>query len=136
MEPRLAVKAFIVKEGNLLLVKRSDDEVHQPGIWEPPGGRLTLGEDPIRGLKREVLEETGLEIEVLHPFNVRHFVREDGQTVTLMIFLAKASEGEVTISSEHSAFEWVGLENCKEKIANWFHPEVDLFNKLELRKQL
>jgi len=38
---RIAVKSFIVNEKNeLLLIKRRDDDVHKPGAWEIPGGRL------------------------------------------------------------------------------------------------
>jgi len=35
-----AVKAFIVDDNLLFIIKRSDKDVHKPGIWEIPGGRL------------------------------------------------------------------------------------------------
>jgi len=72
----------------------------------------------------------------LHPFKVRHFTREDNQIVTLLIFLCKTSDNEVIISKEHSNFEWVPLENCKDKSNDFFHQEVDIFNKLNLIKHV
>ena len=129
-----AAKAFIVKDNKLLVIKRRPNDVQRPNIWEIPGGRLELGENPKEGIKREVKEETGIDIEVLHSLNVRHFKRDDGQVITMLIFLCKALNEDVKISEEHSDFEWVKLENCKEKLSDYFHEEVDIFNKLELSK--
>lgn len=133
----LAAKSFIVNDQNqLLILKREPKNVMKPNIWEIPGGRLEPGENPIEGMKREVREEAGIEIEVLHPFNVRHFTRDDGQVITMLVFLCKALSQEVKLSSEHTAYEWISLDTCKEKLTNYFHQEVDLFHKLELKKQL
>lgn len=102
---RLATKSFILKNDKLLLLKRHSDDVQSPSIWELPGGRLKLGEDPFDGLKRETKEETGLDIEIKHPLNIRHFQRDDGQTITMIIFLCQALHDDVQLSPEHSAFE-------------------------------
>jgi len=134
MNFRNAAKAFIVKNNKLLIIKRRSNDVQKPNIWEIPGGRLELGENPFEGIKREVKEETNLDIEVLHPLNIGHFNRDDGQTITMLIFLCKALNDDVKISEEHSDFDWVELENCKEKLSDYFHEEVDIFNKLELNK--
>ena len=114
---RVAAKAFIMNDGKLLLIKRADDDIQKPGIWEIPGGRLEPGEEPISGLKREIKEEVGIDIDVLHPFSVRHFTRADGQMITLLIFLSKALNDNVKISKEHSNFEWVPMDNVKEKFS-------------------
>jgi 8-oxo-dGTP diphosphatase len=71
----VAAKVFIIKDERLLLVKRSNDNVQKPGIWEVPGGRLEPGENPYEGAKRVVIEEVGMEIEPKYCFNVRHFTR-------------------------------------------------------------
>lgn len=131
---RIAAKSFIINDGKLLVLKRASNDVQKPNIWELPGGRLEIGEDPIKGIQRETKEETGIEVEVLHPINIRHFSRDDGQTITMLIFLCKALNNNVNLSKEHSDFDWIPLENCKEKLTDFFHKEVDIFNKLELQK--
>ena len=80
---RLAVKAFIIDKNNLLIVKRTSKDIQKTNIWEIPGVRLKLGEDPREGLKREIAEETGLDIEILYPLNVKNFTRDDGQIITM-----------------------------------------------------
>lgn len=55
------VKGLFFKEGKLMMVRES------VGTWEIPGGRVKVGEELIEGLKREVLEETGLKCTILDP---------------------------------------------------------------------
>lgn len=131
---RITAKSFVVKDGKLLVLKRAFNDVQKPNIWEIPGGRLELGEDPREGIKRETKEETNIDVEVLHPINIKHFVRNDGQTITMLIFLCKALNDNIKLSEEHSAFDWIPIEKCKEKLTDFFHKEVDIFNKLELHK--
>jgi len=133
---RFAAKSFIVNNNKLLILKRASDDVQKPDIWEIPGGRLQLGEDPIKGLKRETKEEIGIDIEIVYPLNVRHFIRDDGQKITMIIFLCKAVNEAVKLSKEHSDSEWIPIEKCKEKLTDFFHREVDIFNKLELYKHV
>jgi len=133
---RIAAKSFIIKDGKLLILKRDSDDIQKPNIWEIPGGRLELGENPSEGIKRETKEETGIDIDVLYPLNIRHFVRDDKQTITMLIFLCKAVNDKVKLGKEHSDFEWIPLEKCKEKLTDFFHKEVDIFNKLELYKHI
>ncbi|MBW2969656.1 NUDIX domain-containing protein [Candidatus Woesearchaeota archaeon] len=134
MDFRVAVKAFIIKKNELLTLKRAPNDSQNPDIYELPGGRLKIGENPEEGLKREVKEEADLDIEILQPLNVQHFVRKDGQTITMIIYLCKALNNKIRLSEEHTKFEWLPLHSCKRKLADFFHEEVDIFNKLELNK--
>ena len=102
---RLAAKSFIVDDGKLLILKRSADDAQKPNVWEIPGGRLELGEDPKEGLRRETKEETGIEVDVVQPLNVRHFERDDGQTITMLIFLCEALSKKVELSKEHTDYK-------------------------------
>ena len=55
----VAAAIFDARGENVLLIKRRDN-----GNWEPPGGVLELDESIHEGLRREVREETGAEIEI------------------------------------------------------------------------
>jgi 8-oxo-dGTP diphosphatase len=130
-EFRIGVKAFIVDDQeNLLIIKRRQDDVHKPGIWELPGGRIEVKEDPFSGLQREVKEETNLDIKIINPINVRHFTREDGQTITMIIFLCSPLSKDVSTSKEHVAYDWVKIDKAKERINEWFYPELEIFQRL------
>jgi 8-oxo-dGTP diphosphatase len=60
--PVVGVGAVIVRDGRALIVKRA----HEPrkGEWSLPGGLLELGESLVDAVKREIKEETNLDIEV------------------------------------------------------------------------
>ncbi|OGJ20411.1 hypothetical protein A3K73_00160 [Candidatus Pacearchaeota archaeon RBG_13_36_9] len=130
---RLSVKAFIVdKNNNLFLMKRASNDAQKPDIWEIPGGRLDLGEDPILGLMREIREETGLYIKPLCPMSVRHFKRDDEQLITMLVFFCRRMNGYLKLSIEHSEYEWINVKKAKEKLTDFFHKEVNIFYKLKL----
>lgn len=59
---QVAVGALVVNEGSLLLVQRSADP--GKGLWALPGGRVEANETLPAAAKREVKEETGLEVEI------------------------------------------------------------------------
>jgi 8-oxo-dGTP diphosphatase len=60
--PFVGVGAVIVEDGRVLIVKRKYDPL--AGQWSIPGGAVELGETLEASIAREMLEETGLEIEV------------------------------------------------------------------------
>ena len=53
--------ALCIEDGRVLLARRAEQPFE--GRWDIPGGFLEEGEDPIDGLRRELKEETGLEVE-------------------------------------------------------------------------
>lgn len=55
--PKTDVRAVVLREGKLLMVREADD-----GFWSLPGGWVDVGDTPSSAICREVREETGLEV--------------------------------------------------------------------------
>lgn len=127
---RLAVKACVVHNGQLLLIQRRPNDVHKPNTWDIPGGRLDWGEDPYEGLRRETKEEVQLEIEITLPVDVHHFTRDDGQRITMLIFLCSPKTTQVRLSEEHQAFQWIPLSAPLDEFPAWLRPVVERLNKV------
>lgn len=112
----IGVKALIVKNRRLLLLKRKDYQV-----WEMPGGRINQGETAKSTLLRELSEE----LPGAGPFNVKHIVHAQQTEFTLpnnnrLMLLFFEVTGHLPrhfqLSSEHESFMWVsaaGLARLK-----------------------
>ncbi len=112
-------KAFIEKDGRVLIIR-------DPAMGiDFPGGKIQQGEAKegnvqslLSSLKREVMEETKLEIEVLDPFTVWYHEfpenhRNHGKKVYLVGFKCKYISGEPILSEEHDILEWVDENTYK-----------------------
>jgi 8-oxo-dGTP diphosphatase len=118
----VAVKALIIRDGKILIIKRSSKEDVYKNEWDLPGGKLKFGENPIDGLKREVFEETGLKFKIIKPISVWTFFKNDRKTQVIGItFLAKPISDEIKLSKEHVDSKWV----LPEEIDNYqIHEEI------------
>lgn len=128
----IAAKGLVINnEGEVLCLKRRPNDAHNPSTWDFPGGRLEEGESPFDGLKRECIEEIGQDIEIVHPVNIHHFTREDGQKITMVCFLCKQSdsEQEVKLSEEHTEYKWLGAAEARDIIHEGFHQDIDNYIK-------
>jgi len=133
----IAVKGFIVKGDRLLLIKRHSGDAHKPGVWKIPGGRLNSeDEDPYSGLRRECKEETGLNIDVRHPLQIDYFICDDGQKITMLIFLCttKNSFSDVKLSEEHTDYQWVSIDTAKDVLVHFFHEGLERYKKYFMKK--
>lgn len=62
-EYHLTVLGVIARpDGRFLITKRVETKAWAPGCWEVPGGAAMAGEDSLTAVKREILEETGLDV--------------------------------------------------------------------------
>lgn len=69
------VGAVLEKDGKILLVKEAEN--FDVGKWSHPAGWIDIGEDPTEAAKREVLEESGYEIELTGLLGIYSLVRKD-----------------------------------------------------------
>ncbi len=112
----VAITAFIKnqKGDKFLIVQRGANEVAYPSKWAYVGGKLEKGESFMQTLKREVLEETGIEIEAYKRFLKDFtFVRPDGHNVVGACFLVKALTENVKISKDFEDYKWITPEELK-----------------------
>jgi len=114
----VAVKAFIVKDGKVLILSesRKKDTGTNPGKFDFPGGKIERGEKPEMALFREVREEIGLKIEIIKPFHIEEWqpVVHGEQWQIVGVYYEcrlKDNEAPVQISHEHSSFEWIEIKD-------------------------
>ena len=114
--------AAIVKEGRVLVTVRGSDPYK--GRIDGPGGFLMPDEHPIEGLKRELREELGLEIDVsvddclsMAP----HRYGDDGGYVLALGFKARLVSGEPKADSDVADFRWVSHDELDDLDWAWEH---------------
>ena len=117
-EPIMIGAGAVIEDeaGRILLVKhRPERGGYWQGKWICPGGRLEPGETIQEAIKREVKEETQLDISLvapLHPFD--RIVRSEDGKVTLHViyidYLARVTGGTVRPGSDIGEARWVTRE--------------------------
>lgn len=126
------VGAAIVRDGKALATIRAFDP--QKGKHDVPGGFLKPDEEPLEGLRREVMEELSIEIAssmdqvvqmIPHPYG------EDGQWVLSIGFKATWVSGEPEPADDVAAIEWVGIEDLDGIDFAWEHDRTLLRRTLE-----
>lgn len=108
--PLLGVGALIIEGDNILLVERGKEPLK--GYWSLPGGLLELGERLADAIKREVLEETGLEVEPLSMHEIFERIMPDDQGrpeyhYVLIDYICRVTGGTLAAASDASRAAWV-----------------------------
>ncbi len=83
---------IVMHQGRILIAKRKPGAALE-GLWEYPGGKVHPGEDKEDCLTREMLEETGLVVQIVHAFDPISY-RYQRDTVRLYPFLCKSVSGQ------------------------------------------
>lgn len=107
--PLVGVGAVIVEAGRVLLVRRGAEPLK--GHWSLPGGLLEVGESLTEGVRREVREETGLEVEPLELIELLDRIhREDNRVryhYVIADYLCRVTRGQLQAASDADAVRWV-----------------------------
>jgi 8-oxo-dGTP diphosphatase len=111
--PTVGVGAVVVDRGRVLLIRRG----HEPmkGQLSLPGGTLELGETLVEGVRREVLEETGLEVEPLALVEVLDRISRDldGRIqfhYVLVDYLCRVTGGDLCCATDAVDARWAARD--------------------------
>lgn len=107
--------AFIHQKFNetekLFLPKRALTKKFLPGVFELPGGHIDFGEDIVEGLKREVMEEHGMNISVGDSFSVVTYTNYVKGSHSIEVdYFAKFTDPLESIKvnpEDHSEYRWI-----------------------------
>ena len=108
-DPKLAATCIVERQGAVLMIKR-DNQVGF-GLWSMPGGYVDRGEVVEEAAAREVLEETGLQVEVK---NLVGLFSEAGHPVIVVAFAAVETGGRLAAGPEAQDVGFFPLDGLPE----------------------
>lgn len=117
---------IIRRDGDIFLAQRSASS-YMANRWEFPGGKIEADETPVQALRRELLEETGIEVVNATPYDTVDHTYDDLR-VTLHFFIVDGWKGE-PYGREGQPQRWVPQQELQ---AEEFPPaNVDIVARLK-----
>jgi 8-oxo-dGTP diphosphatase len=108
--PIIGVAAIAIDNGRVLLIERGSEPLK--GIWSLPGGVVEAGEYLQDAVRREMREETGLEIEPLSIVEIFERIMRDPEGraeyhYVLVDYLCRVTGGELCAATDAASAAWV-----------------------------
>lgn len=125
----MGVGAAVIERGRVLLVERGKDPLK--GYWSLPGGVVELGERLEEALRREVREETGLEVQPHGVVKIFERIIPDRKGrpeyhYVLIDYLCRVTGGELGPADDVNRAEWVSRRRLDEyKITEGTLPVIE-----------
>lgn len=115
--PIVGVGGVIVSHGRALLVKRGKPPLE--GQWSIPGGLLEIGETLMEGVRREMREETGMDVRPLDLIDVFERIELDGggkarYHYVVLDYLCEATGGEARAGDDVTHVAWTSAEELEQ----------------------
>lgn len=108
--PKVEVAAIYLNVNDKLLLLELGADKQEKGAWGVPAGKLEVGERPVQAAKRELLEETGIDIEAESSFYPlgELYIRKPEIDYTYHLFgINLESPPTIWLSPEHCSYQWV-----------------------------
>jgi 8-oxo-dGTP diphosphatase len=116
--------AIIILEEKILVVQRSDT-MSLPLKWEFPGGKIESGESDEECIKREIIEELNIKIELISRLTPSRHNYPDFQ-IELIPFLAKYIDGVIKLA-EHK--KYLLLKKYELSDLDWAEADIPILNE-------
>ena len=113
---QVGVKIFLKnKDGKYLLVKRSPEKYKNvKGDWDIVGGRIETGSTLIENLKREIKEETGLELKSEPVLLCAQDIFYGGEKHVVRLSYKGETDGEPVLdTNENIDYRWLSFDELK-----------------------
>jgi len=108
-QPIVGVGGVVILGGRVLLVRRGREPLK--GEWSIPGGMLELGESLKAGVRREILEETGLKVLPLEALTLFERIQKKGERVqyhyVIVDYVCRRTGGRLKAGSDVLDARWV-----------------------------
>ena len=98
----------------MVLLRSKEKYPEVGGKWDIPGGRIDAGATLEDNLKREIKEETGLEVSTINKLlAAQDIIKPEKEKHTVRLTYLGEADGEVKLSDEHTDFKWLPLSEIK-----------------------
>lgn len=105
----VSVAGIVIRDDGRILAIQRRDNAH----WEPPGGVLELDETFEAGVRREVLEETGVEVEVERLTGV---YKNMPRGIVALVFRCRPRGTAFTSTDEARHIDWLTVEEITDQM--------------------
>ncbi len=137
--PAVTTDTLVFREGNecieILLIKRNKDPYRD--FWALPGGFLEIEETPEAGSKRELKEETGLDVEVLKEIGTFGDINRDprGRTITIAFYtFLRGNNHRILPDTDAAEVAWFSIKKLPEMAFD--HKEILKEGLLKLKSHI
>jgi len=115
---RVVLSSIITREGKILIGRKEESEGHPiSGQWIFPGGHLDYGENVEDAVKREIKEETGLQVKVYRLLDLYKKEYDSDRTPMVRLFYhCEAEKGNASAQDDLSEIKWVGAEELLDSL--------------------
>ncbi len=105
---------FVFNGDDVLLMKRGAHRRVFPNQYNGLGGHIERDEDPLTGAKREIKEESGLDVHEVRLRSVHNIDTDQATGIMLFVYTAQSHSRDVVDDSDEGTLEWVPLANLAE----------------------